>query len=841
MSWINKAGVSLAVLSACIALDARTNPAQAQSASSVSQLDEIIVTAQRREQRLQDVPLAVTALGQEALEVRGINDFESYLRQLPSASFVDAGSQGSEVKMRGVGSGNSGVSPTTAVYLGDVPLVHTGRSVSSVYNFSLVDIARVEVLRGPQGQLYGSNSLGGAIKNVPNDPVFDGFHWAGSVGAGETRNAGSNNYDADLTFNIPLSDEFAIRVTGYASQQGGYYKNVFAGGPALSTLIRGSTYPAPAPGGALGININGGPPGTISNRAIGTYRAPAVRESGDNKTSGARLIAKWAPTDAFDAKLVLAYEKKEGEGPRWAMNIIDRPGAALGLPPAPIGPKVIAGPAPFTYLNTSNARNYEYSSGTPTFNEDEMFLANVVLNYDFGWASLSSSTSYWDRTEKLATPLGVVGGGATGFVIDAFPLHVDRFDNPTAFTQEVRLTSPSGQRLTWLGGVFYQELEQHYSFIIIDDSGLDINYIDTYNKAFLTRQPLPTTRVPSDEDGTFIDKQTAVFGEIAYDILSNLNVAVSARAFKLDQSLSRDAIGFSFVGQGHFEAKNSDTVFTPKVNINWKAAPGKLIYFTAAEGFRTGAVNRAAPRTGANSCVTNLAALGYPGADSAPPTEADTLWNYEIGAKTTWYDGRLTANAAIYRIDWQNLQNRIILTNVTGGNTSCTTDQLLNIGDAVIQGAEVELRFRATDDLILEASGSWVDAQYDTPYPALKIRKGDTIEGTPEKQFFVAAQYGLNVMNRTAWVRGEYSYTGETSDIPADFLTQPKPFQSGDFTQINVRAGIDLTDNFTLDGFVNNVFDTYGVTKQTDIGGGSNPIAYTIRPRTYGLKLRANF
>ncbi|MCC6009260.1 MAG: Plug domain-containing protein, partial [Rhodobacteraceae bacterium] len=148
-------------LSSCISLalaGVDISLADQRTTSQRTTIEEITVTAQRREQAVQDVPVAITALSQSMLEERGITDYATYLRTIPGASFAENSTLGNEVKFRGVGSGTAALSPTTAIYLGEVPIIHTGRNVNSSFNPRLVDMERIEVLRGPQGQLYGANS-----------------------------------------------------------------------------------------------------------------------------------------------------------------------------------------------------------------------------------------------------------------------------------------------------------------------------------------------------------------------------------------------------------------------------------------------------------------------------------------------------------------------------------------------------------------------------------------------------------------------------------------------------------------------------------------------------------
>ncbi len=829
MKHIKVTGVSLAVLGAFAAADVTTSLAFAAEPVAQSDIREMVVTAQRREQRLEDVPVSVTAIGERALEERNITDFQTYLQSVPGVAFADQGAQGNEVKLRGVGNGTSHLSPTTAVYLGDVPVIHTGRSVNGSYNFKLVDINRIEVLRGPQGQLYGSNSLGGAIKNVPNQPTFNRVSGSASITGSNTQNAGGN-YDVDATLNLPFSPEFAMRITGYDSKQSGWYKNVYAGGPTLGTL---PTAFAPFPPKWNGLKFN---------PAIAAYSAPAnTSESNDVNVDGGRVIFAWKPSAVFDAQLMLAQEHQNQDGPGWAMAIPHIPGANPGMSYVPGGLVLDLRPAPFTprqlaYPYSTDAKKYEYADAAKIGSSDRISLANLVLNYDMGFAKLTSSTSSWERTQKLSTDIGFHSFIVTG-VWDSFPVSVDRTDSPKTFVQEFRLTSPSTGPLTWLAGLFYSKIDQHYTTLTHDDSGLNIRY--------LWAGPSATTTVLTSQDFKYVDKQTAVFGEVAYDILPTVNAAFSFRQLWQEQTMSGDQLGFLFVGAGHDSFSHNDHKFLPKLNVSWKPSKGQMLYFTAAEGYRTGNVNTAVPTgpvspTNTQSCSLNLAALGFAGSDRAAPTKPDTLWSYEIGAKTTLADG-VTLNASVYHIDWKDVQNHLILSGVAGGNPSCSSDQEINSGDAKIDGAEFELSALLTKSLSLDTSLSFTRPKYKDSNTALRISAGQTIDGTPKSQASLGLQYKLDLLGLPAWVRGEWTYLGRMENNSTDFATQTPPYTTGDYSEFNLRAGMDLNDNFSVTLFVTNLADKFGVTRQTDVGSVGSPTLWTNRPRTIGATLRATF
>jgi len=844
MNKIKRTGISLAVLGALSVSPVGIHMALAQQSTDapkadapkadapkadapkdpsqrVEKVESIVVTAQRREQRLEDIGAAVTALSKDDLQERGITDFQSYLQTLPSASFADQGSTGNEVKLRGVGSGTSQLSPTTAVYLGEVPIIHTGRAANSSYNFQLIDMDRVEILRGPQGQLYGSNSLGGAIKNIPSAPTFKRFEASGSVGGSDTRIANSS-YSVDATFNLPLSNDLAVRITGYDSRQGGWYRNVHAGGPTLGRILAIS--PPGSTRTSLGLMISRFP-------QLSGYAAPAPPfQSNDTDITGGRLIALYKPSSKFDAQLMLATERKSTDGPGWAIDIPNVPGTIPGTFRVPGGQ--------FNYTNPSDATKYQYSNASHVGKSDKISLSNLLLNYDFGFAKLTSSTSYWDRTETIGIDIGPISGVVTG-VVGTFPVFFVRKDNPKKFVQEFRLTSPSRQPFTWLAGAFYSKIDQQFDLLAQDDSGQNIFF--SWQTAILPPARRPQTTVLSYQTAQFVDKQKAIFGEVAYDVTPKVNAAFSFRQFWLDQTLATDSSGFQFLASGRVDRAGSASSFMPKFNLTWKPEQGQLFYATASQGYRTGVVNREVPTP---VCANALAALGFPGTKGLPPTVADTVWNFEVGTKFK-LTPTVNLNAAIYRIDWKNLQKHVVLNGVGNAqfpaNSLCTPDQIINVGNATIDGAELELTAYITSKLHLNGSLSFTNPTFKDNFAPLRIRSGQTIDGTPKSQAFLGLQYFMSLMDKPSYIRGEVSYVGKIANISNDFFAQTPPFQTGNYTQFNLRFGIDITKKMNLVLWGTNLFDKFGVTRQTDVTSQAAPALFTIRPRTIGATLRATF
>jgi len=811
-------------------------------------IEEIVVTAQRREQRLQEVPVAVTAISEAALKARGITDFSNYLTTIPSATFYDIGSLGNEVKFRGVGSGTAQLSPTTAVYLGEVPLIHTGRNVNSSYNFRLVDMERIEVLRGPQGQLYGSNSLGGAIKNVPRRPNFDAFGFSSNVSYSSVSH-GDEGVEGDVTLNVPLRDDAGLRLSVYGGDTAGWYDNIKPTGPTLGFLA-GFSPSIGAPGGALPAQtrVRVSPPGIVPPLTVpgapgilarepraASYASPANLEQDVNGGSfaGARGIFAWEPNERLRVEIMLAREDVKKNGNAAAEEV---PATAGRIPGTFIAPNVLNPAASTLHLTPSRSREYQQVEPVSSSTADEISLANLVVSYDFSFATLTSSTSWWDRTARLNTD----GSNATGFatgISDAFPFLIERTDEPQTLIQELRLTSNGESRFDWLAGVFWQEIEQDFTLLATDLSGLDLLY---WNRVVLTppMAPVPTTRVVVRQTGQYVDEQIAAFGEIGYDLTESLTAAFSFRWFEVDQTSTVTGEGFQFLAPGTTQRSNTDRKFTPRFNLSWQASTDRLYYATVAEGFRTGILPRDLPQA---TCGLELANAGFPG--GLEPTEQDTTWNYEVGAKLSLADRRVLLNGALYRIKWRDVQGQVFMQqfNSNPAVSQCQGDAILNVGDATIDGVELELAAQLTEKLRLDSSFSYTDAKWTRVIRQYRTTPGATVENTPEWLAFVGLQYDFLLFGREGFARVDWNHVGEKVRKAGDFVSQAQPYDIGDYSTVGLRTGVSLGERLRAELWAENLFDEYGVMWALDTGGFNPPTVFPVRPRTVGLTLRWNF
>lgn len=800
--------LALAVIAAAAAVPAR-------GAETV--LEEVIVTAQRREAVLEEVPVAITALTGQEIAARGIVDYASYLTGIPGAGMQDTSAVGGEIKFRGVGTGQNGqMSPTTAVYFGDVPVIHTGRNVNSSYNFRLVDMDRVEVLRGPQGQLYGANSLGGAIKNIPNHPVMNEFHAMVALTGSDTED-GSTGYDVEAVLNLPLAqDSLALRLVGYAARDSGWYDNAFRGGPVLGTL---PVPPPGAPGSLLPLIFQLQP-------AAAGYAAPPLDltdDTNETDTYGARALLAWQISDRFDLTLTYAHEERDTDGAAFASYA-----NPFTLPP-------FVQPPPMDY------RDYEHYEASTAGMADEIDLASLELNYDFGGATLTSVTSWWERTEQLDISLSLISFPVVGQP-HAFPQISTRNDNPQVFTQELRLTSNTDGRLDWLLGLFYQNIDQDHRVFAYEPTGLDLRYYQTVALSIVTGGlvPMPNTTVLADNRANYEDEQVALFGELGFDFTDTLHGSASFRWFDVDQSFESESSGFQFgLAQGRQSGDNSESVFTPRFALDWSPTDNQMYYVSASEGFRTGIINRDLPQL---DCGAELAGLGYP--DGLPPTDADTLWNYEIGAKFSSPEGRFRLAAAAYHGDWKDMQLNVPLSAFSPDPafSLCSYDGVVNAGDATTEGLEIEASAVLMDNVRLDVALGWTDAEFDTTIPQLNIHEGDAIPFTPDVTASVGLTFGFTLGSLPGFVRANWLYVGDKDPLTLDFpvFQYPNgvPFDIGHYYQTDLRAALDLTGQLRIEAFVTNLFDEYGITSASTTGGLGYPLITTIRPRTIGATLR---
>lgn len=596
-------GLSLSAAAFPGRASAQQNAPSAGAGPADAALQEITVTAERRESTVQKTPISITAISGAELEGRGISDLLSVAQETPGISFKSAGPGQTEFEMRGLTS-SGGFSPTVGFYVDDAPLTAPAQAFQGkvVIDPDLYDLNRVEILRGPQGTLYGSGSMGGTIKLVTNQPVLNEYQ-ASVQGTGSDTRTGGGNGSGNVMLNIPLStDVAALRLVGTYKWNSGWIDRAVL-----------DPFPLESPSGARG-NVLGAP----------------VREVIDDvnweRLVGGRASVLLQPNSRLRIVPAVLYQKIEQGGP----NTVDNP------------------------PGTQNAHYQPFNVAEPF--EDRFTLYTGSITYDFDTVQLSSVTARWyrsesqnqDISESLQVLFGLPGFSLADGGVGGGP--ITETDSSSQFSQELRLASTGDAAFQWLVGGFYSDFSSNSHF----------------NSIYPGIEPQFGTDVLSVIDQPISITQKAAFGEVSYRITSKLKATAGLRwyTYRSRETTTESGIATAASGPGIYTAASgaSASGSNPKFNLAYAFTDDLLVYTTAAKGFRPGSGNQPIPLSGPLQCSTGPGNLQSLGLTAAPNQfEPDTLWSYEIGEKAKFLDRRVSINAALYYEDWRKVQQLVSL------------------------------------------------------------------------------------------------------------------------------------------------------------------------------------
>ena len=438
-----------------------------------SAIDEIIVTASKRETSLQDTAMAISALSSDTIDKRNLVGMGDYLNSLPSISVLDQGPGFNSVVIRGLSADpqleGADSSPLAGVYFGETAISGFGILGNSA-DIKLVDMERVEVLRGPQGSLYGAGAMGGVVRNIPKAPNLEQIEGSLQLGYSNTAEEGGVNTVTKAILNIPLVDNtLAIRAVAYRFDDSGYYKNIAASDP-------------------------------VTSAAAESFSATAIDEDdvGSSEVVGGRISMLWQPTD--ELTINLSYLNQDIDQDGWGQADFESAGKYTQTR---FGIRSSSSPAP--------------GFGEPDKSEslqDEIEITSLTIEYNLDWGTLFSSTSWVDEESKL-------NRDAKGFFSNLYPLSQPIDYEASLFSEEVRLTSDFSGPLQFLVGIYYEEKETGF-----DNFGLfgGVNPAMATNLLFHTKRTRDLT-------------QKAFFGEFSYDLTDTVKLTVGGRAFDYDRGL----------------------------------------------------------------------------------------------------------------------------------------------------------------------------------------------------------------------------------------------------------------------------------------------------------------
>ena len=803
-------------------------PVMAQDASGEVDPNEIVVTAQKRSESLQNVPISIQALGTQKLEQLNISNFSNYAQQLPAVTFQGTGTPGVNViYMRGVASGgdgnHSGSLPSVGVYLDEQPVTTIGGNL----DVHIYDIARIESLSGPQGTLYGASSQAGTIRIITNKPDTSGTYGAMDAELNTVAHGGVGG-KVEFFTNTPLSDKAALRVVGFYKRDAGFIDNV----PGTRSFL-------PNPGGIV-----------INN-------APFVKKDyNETETYGGRAALGIELDDSWTVTPAVMYQNTKSKG---------------------------------MYAFDPSVGDLEVQHFLPEYRDDKFVQAALTIegkigNWDLTYAGAYldrktfSSSDYTDYAEAYDALYADYGGNAGYFYFsDSLGNTINPVQNVIGsdhfkkVSQELRISSPSENRLRLVAGVFWQrqsnDIYQDYKVANLAPA-LSVN--GSPGTLWLTKQDR-------------IDRDYAAFGELSYDLTDKLTATAGVRAFKYDNTLigffgfgrnpgdnysaspynaagsSRTGVAGCFTTTGSrlrplagtpgvalypaavdgspctnlgvWNGSGVDPVqakgdgFTWRGNLTYKPNSDLMVYATASKGFRPGGINRRA---------------------DVPAYDPDFLYNYELGWKATLAPG-LRINGAVYQQNWKKFQFSFL------GANSFT--EIHNGPDARIRGVDVDLAYNR-GPLNLQVAAAYTDAKMtknlcerDDPTYActgtdnsIASPAGTRLPITPKFKISGTARYTTELSGTTkAYGQINAAYQGSApSEVRAEQAATIGELPA--FATVNLAFGIDW-DKVNIELFASNLFDERGqVARFLQCGAcGQRPYVVPIQPRTIGLRAGYEF
>ena len=724
------------------------------ASTSGDQLQEVVVTAEKRTTTIQETGASITAVSQQDIADRGIVDFNSLATSVPGISMRTAGPGQTEFEMRGLNSAGGNTSQV-GFYLDETPLSSPASAQLGKEEIdpSLYDLQRVEVLRGPQGTLYGSSSMGGTVKLVPNPPQLGTFAVSGESDTGYTGSGGGFNQKLNAMVNLPIGDTAAIRIVASERSDSGWIKRLVIQDGAVA--VDGPS----APG--LGF--------PFVSRPANFYTAPLQEEiDGANTTTidSVRASVLWKPFDNLSITPMGMYQHTRQAAP----DAVD----VNGNPTHPTAPDVMAHWEPLD---------------VPEPQEDTFGLGSLKIEYQAPGFTVTSATGNWvrntlvsqDGTEENAAAIGLpqydlgfsAGGAPLGFGPSSpapnGPGATEK-DFTRQFSEELRLTSTAPGPFQWLVGYFYQDLYSEWDEWVLAPQATPIFggpnlYVD--------HQPQTIT-------------QNAEFGEVSWQFTPALKGTVGLRHYHYSLGQTNTEYGVFTVNAGlgntapfNTAASNTASGTDPKVDLSWHMSSDVLLYATVAKGFRLGGVNQPIPValppnpnavvTG-NECSLQQKLLLIPASQcfigpqsglllQAPTTfSSDSVWNYEIGEKSEWFDKRLIANLSAYYERWKNPQ---IATNLAGFGITA------NGADARIYGLEAELQALLTPEWTLGANVGYTNAQFTADSPITGYPDGYSVPDIPDVTASMTLRYKHPLSDNLALIGAlEGNYVGTRTDAP---------------------------------------------------------------------------
>ena len=803
-------------------------------------LQEIIVTATRREENLSKVPISVTALTQEALDARGIKDFSDVARFTPGVNFDNSGTN--NISIRGIsGTGGAG---TTGIYIDDTPIQMRALAFSPDEALpKSFDLDRIEVLRGPQGTLFGSGSEGGTVRYITTQPSLTKTSVYARAELATTQ-GGDPSYEAGVGIGGPLIDNtLGARLTVWYRRDGGWIDHVDPYTQAVDD-----------------------------------------KNANHEDSTLLRLAFLWAPSDKWSVTPSIYYQdrKEHNISNYWPLySDAGNNHFASADPNERNSPDTFYLPALKIQGDLGSAT---LISNTSFFHRENTTGYEATL-YNLGYYQTQNAAPIFPLSWPWVAPFPLLDGnglhvpGGLQYRADGSSIQ----NGQENLTQEIRLQSNDpNARLLWTAGIFANENRQTYLEQIHDPMLGQLtnavlgepNYLNVF--CYIDNSG-NCVGVPYDpnypEDSYFLrtsskDTQLAGFGELTYGLTEKLKLTVGARYSHMKYSFDTLTGGPQLyapprAGSGN----NSENAFTPKVSLQYQHDPNDMYYATYAKGFRPGGANNPIPQA---ACPTDFQNFGidHVGTDpggSLGTFSSDSVKSYEVGAKNN-FDNRVRIATSIYYIQWNNIQQLVV-------PPVCQISFIANTGNATVKGADLQADFSVTSAFTIELAMGYTQARYSedfrfappcpggVPAPgcaadprplvadgnAIVSASSETGAGQPTAPFTAALglEYHFPVFARDTFVRLDGQYEAHAKWPTASLDPNTAQFDTANYvtpstTFVSFRGGMQF-DQLSLQAFVDNLTDSHTIT---DFNWTIDPLVpgttrlqrnYTFRPRTFGI------
>jgi outer membrane receptor protein involved in Fe transport len=776
-----------------------------------SNIAEIVVTSTRRAVTVQDVPINITAVGGDTIETLGIEDVDDAAKLVPGLSLVDQGPRGNNrIIVRGLNANNINTSGpdqdgggTVATYLGETPLY---------VDFKLLDIQRVEALLGPQGTLYGAGTLAGAVRYIPNRPNLHDSSVDFHGRLYSLKQAESPGHTEDTVFNLPIiPGKLALRsVFGFYDDPGFIDYTRIVRQPGVSN-------PDPDPSDANEIAAN----------------LMTQQDLNFEDTFSTRISALYAPIEGVEALLTYARQDTKTGGRQ------------------------------IQHVDATGTGRYESGARWAEPGRRTVDLTSLELNLDFGFAELVSSSSFANQNNRSLgdqTDLLLDLSDSGGYGYEDFPTFIaftTGYAKKEQFTQELRLVSQGDSKLSWIGGIFYNE---------VTNDSLAVEYTPGLADFFGAPRADDLEYYSKSDEET---KEKAAFGEVGYRFTDAWQITVGGRYYDYTVS-SKNAVDLPLLNGGpnaayelspnFTSATGGDDGFLFKFNTSYEFTDDLMSYATVSEGYRLGGINTVPPCPDVLD-ETKQYVCGLPDEISFMP---DKTINYELGLHSRWLDSALTVNAAVYFISWEDVQIGSVTKNGAIGITG-------NGGAAESKGVEVSFQALLPMDFTLSGNYAYNKAELTEDVPGLLVMhvadtnptragnqpgnievdalSGDRLPGSPE-------QKGAVFLGYTTTIASDYTFKASYGvSFQSSVATKPGARAAGEelggYATHDVLIGIEK-DNWQISLFGENIFNKYAVTavgqdrsflyNAVDSDGREFDVRrygrYLIRPASFGVDFR---